>query len=236
MSDMGAFFGAIGFLAFVVAVVWIIYAFIKKKPKKQPAIAMVVAFLLLGIGVANTDTSKHAKKPVATTSSSTSSSSSSASSSSSSASSSAPAKPAEAPAKPTASKDQLNAIFEKAKPDIMQVTKDLMVKDVAIEFDEQHNNIIVSAVVGDALKPELTTDLADRMVRRIASIANQENSDFKVPGGREYWGGIWDVYGCDMRISALSKSGNQDDWYIWEIVQPGVQGNHQWKLQKKYRK
>lgn len=108
---------------------------------------------------------------------------------------------------------------------------DKYIRQLAIKVDQKNKKIGIFAIMPAATKPKYSLDLADTLTRRLAAnVANIDNR-FRQPGGKDYWGGIWDIYEITMGISTIANAENNQKWYVFEIVQPGVQGHHKWKMQ-----
>lgn len=84
----------------------------------------------------------------------------------------------------------------------------------------------------NAIKGDAAVEAADTAIRRLSANAQMKVSGIK-SGGKDYWGGVWDVYTLDMRVARQKDTENQDKWMIYDIVQPGVQGNHKFKVKEK---
>lgn len=58
---MGYFIATLAFFVFIVYLVWFFIRLIKRKPKKQPALGMLVCFVLIVVGVMMTPSSGDSK-------------------------------------------------------------------------------------------------------------------------------------------------------------------------------
>lgn len=112
------------------------------------------------------------------------------------------------------------------KSDILAQEK--LVADVDIQVDNSNKTIIISLVCNNAINQNAMVEAVDTAVRRLSANAQMQNSSIQ-SGGKDYWGGIWDVYTLDMRVSKNMYVDDPSKWSIRDVVQPGVQGNHKFK-------
>lgn len=101
------------------------------------------------------------------------------------------------------------------------------VKDVYIKLED--DKITFTAALADATNDEVALDFSDTMLRRFNANAQLQDSSIK-GGEKDYLGGLYDIYDISIGIAPLSKTKNQKDWYIYDVISKGVQREP--KLQK----
>lgn len=124
--------------------------------------------------------------------------------------------------------DQLYSDF-KEDPSV----NDSFVDDVYVTLGD-NGYIIISATLMDATDPEVALDYADTLLRRLNGVAQYQDSTIK-SGNTEIYGGIYDVYGVQIGIAPKSKASDTNQWFVFDVIAPGVQCKHEIQLQKAYR-
>lgn len=106
------------------------------------------------------------------------------------------------------------------------------VKDAYADLDD--NQIVLTAVVGDATDPQVALELADTMIRRFNAIATLQKSSI-APPSKDYYGGLYDQYGVMIGIAPFSQQDNTDKWFVYQFILPGMHTKQAPKLQKAYQ-
>ena len=112
------------------------------------------------------------------------------------------------------------------KNDIIQ--QETLVKDVYINVDQSKKSIEIALACNNAIKQEAAAEAADTAVRRLSANAQMQDSTIK-SGGKDYWGGIWDVYELRIAVARTMDIEKRSKWLIDDVVQPKVQGYHKFK-------
>ena len=122
--------------------------------------------------------------------------------------------------------------FAELKPHVMGGDYDY-VRDVYIKVDDSKKLITLTAVFGDATKPELAPKYADMVMRQFNTMAQMQDSSIK-GGSKDYRGGIYDEYQTQIGIAPVSKQEDTSKWYVFDTV-PALAQTHKIELQKPYR-
>ena len=122
----------------------------------------------------------------------------------------------------------LNKAIADTKKEFEDTNNHPMVKDTAIQVDG--DNLVMVLVYGDAVNDATMLDELDSFIRRFAANVNLYDNKVAPPGGKEYWGGVYDAYGLDVRLARQRNANDQSKWELRDVVAPGVQGHHKFKL------
>lgn len=100
-------------------------------------------------------------------------------------------------------------------------------KDVFIKVEGKR--ITFTAVLSDATSNDIALDFSDTILRRFNANAQLQDNSIK-SGGKDYLGGIYDIYDISIGIAPLSKIESQKEWYVFDAIAKKVQREP--KLQK----
>lgn len=100
-------------------------------------------------------------------------------------------------------------------------------KDIYIEISD--DKIIFTAAVADSTDKEVTLKFADSLIRRFNANAQLQDSSIK-SSGKDYLGGLYDLYSISIGVAPLSKINNSNEWYIHDVI--GEKVHRDPKLQK----
>lgn len=104
------------------------------------------------------------------------------------------------------------------------------VRDVYVGCDG--DMIQLTAVVDPSTADDVVLDYVDTMLRRLGTLAHQQNDSFTMPDKNSY-GGLFDSYSVMIGVAPLGSESNQDDWYIFDSIGRLVQTNHELKITRK---
>lgn len=121
-----------------------------------------------------------------------------------------------------------DALAENFKADTA-VNQDF-VRDVYVGCDG--DMIRLTAVVDPSTADDVVLDYVDTMLRRLGTLAHQQNDSFTMPDKNSY-GGLFDSYSVMIGVAPLGSESNQDEWYIFDSIGRLVQTNHELKITRK---
>ena len=88
-------------------------------------------------------------------------------------------------------------------------------KDIYIEVSD--NKIIFTAVLTDSTDKEVALKFSDNLIRRFNANAQLQDSSIK-SSGKDYLGGLYDLYSISIGVAPLSKINNSNEWYIHDVI------------------
>lgn len=100
-------------------------------------------------------------------------------------------------------------------------------KDIYIEISD--DKIIFTAAIADSTDKEVALKFADSLIRRFNANAQLQDSSIK-SSGKDYLGGLYDLYSISIGVAPLSKINNSNEWYIHDVI--GKKVHKEPKLQK----
>lgn len=101
------------------------------------------------------------------------------------------------------------------------------VDDMYIEVS--NNKITFTAAISDSTDKEVALKFADSLIRRFNANAQLQDSSIK-SSGKDYLGGLYDVYDIYIGVAPLSKINDSTEWYIHDVI--GKKVHKELKLQK----
>ena len=101
------------------------------------------------------------------------------------------------------------------------------IKDIYIKVEGKR--ITFTVVLADATSNDVALEFSDTILRRFNANAQLQDSSIK-SGGKDYLGGIYDIYDISIGIAPLSKIEIQKEWYVFDAIAKTVQREP--KLQK----
>lgn len=234
---MEALLGLLGLLGFVACLIWLIVSAIKRKSKKPSAIGIIVCFLLFSISIA-LSTSPDAEPESSSLSKVENSQSEVQSSKLESSSNQTQNETIESKNETSYKETTLyNVDWDKCTEDLKESVLNQeffpYARDVYVAIDEQKKEIIFSAVVDDSTDPEVALDYADSLVRQYNLMANMQDSNIQL-ASKDYYGGLYDQYDVLIGVAPMSKTDNQDEWFVFHAIIAGAHDKNKIKLQKVY--
>lgn len=115
-------------------------------------------------------------------------------------------------------------VIEETKKEVMNPEFFSYVKDTHIEVSEEDKIITFTAVLGDSTDKEVAVEFADTFVRKFSSNIAIKNSNLESPG-HEYLGEVFDHYSIRIGVTPLSKTDNQNEWFVDDAIARGVHRN-----------
>ncbi|MCB2308821.1 hypothetical protein LGL08_20575 [Clostridium estertheticum] len=94
------------------------------------------------------------------------------------------------------------------------------VKDIYIKVEDER--ITFTAALADSANNDVALDFSDTILRRFNANAQMQDSSIK-GGSKDYLGGIYDVYDITIGIAPLSKTKDQNKWYVYDAIAKSVQ-------------
>ena len=94
--------------------------------------------------------------------------------------------------------------------------------------------ITFTAVLDDSTDPAVALEYADTMIRQFNLYANIQDGSVSL-GNLDSFGGLYDKYSIFIGIAPASKINDQDNWFIFDAIAPGVQPRHTIRLQRPNR-
>lgn len=127
-----------------------------------------------------------------------------------------------------------DACIAEAKEELLNPEYFDYVKDLYIEVNETEKYVTFTASFPDSINPQLVLDYADTVIRRFNLIANSYDSNIAL-ATKDTYGGLYDEYWIKVGFFPFSKSDNPDEWFIFDMVSPGLHTKQPIELKKQYR-
>lgn len=241
--NMGYFIATLALFVFLFCLVWFFVRLIKRKPKKQPALGMLVCFALIVVGVIltptpdkETDGAADIPDPNPKQDELIQTDDNDVLQGEDDSNNSKMQVKSEEDRDESAEEPLLyNIDWDKCSDDLKESVLNQeffpYAKDVYVSVNEDRELITFSAVVEDSTSPEIALDYADTLIRQYNLMANMQDNTIKL-GSKDSYGGLYDKYDILIGVSPQSNTDNQDEWYIFDAI---ISGTHRKiKLQKAY--